>query len=191
MKVLGIDPGTCFCGLALIDTAHPEEIEYLWTLCHAVVKPDPIVDNQAWFRRLWGFTRKYKPEVIVYENYVCQGKRMADNAIEMLQLLGAIQCLGTVAPYPSIEVCDPMVWRRQLLGSWMPARTGHMDAVVQMVLKARFPDDDRLRISCLRDSHYLDALGIVLAWADTRNVLLPGRSVYASPLCDDYIVPTA
>ena len=169
MRILGIDPGTRFCGLAMLVDGQPDVLQ---TLCRNGLHHNGELLAQEWFRRLRSFVREQNPDTIIYEDYVFQSHaRTSENAPEMWQLIGAIQCLGVVQYYPYIGVVAPMVWRKQLLGNLMPRRAGKMDAAVGAALCARFPTDPRLASWAKTDGHTKDALGIAVTWADTQALL--------------------
>ena len=68
MRVLGIDPGTTHLGAAIL-----EDESCVW---HAHLSSHDVNrychDDQMcrWWLRLRGIVRRYRPEVVVYEDYV-------------------------------------------------------------------------------------------------------------------------
>jgi len=160
MKILSIDPGTAFCGIAVVDEGVPTT---LMTLFFVQEERVGLPHTLRCFRRLAGLVSAHMPDVLLCEDYVYQGRRTAANAPAMLRLIGAIECLGSVPPHPSVYLVHPSAWRRQLVGD---VHGTSVDAAVAWVLGKRFPDEPRCQRVSANDGHYFDALGIALTWWD-------------------------
>lgn len=165
MRVCGIDPGTTRSGVAfLVDGIFLEGMSLY-------EQPDGNGDRIVhWFRRFSGLVRQWRPDVIIYEDYVWQGEaRTTANAPLMWQQLGAIRLLATVSPYPNVIAAHPREWREQLLGS-LPHGATAQDAAVAWTLRQRLGAAVRTPV-CGNDSHWYDALGVALTWWDTYIML--------------------
>jgi len=183
-RILGIDPGTRFCGGALlVDGA----LDWHQTLVASPALPTGEDEILHWYRRWRGIVRCTQPTVIVIEDYTWQGsERTSANAALMWQQVGALRCLGALPPSPQIALLAPSAWRQQLVGRGLPKKgSTEIDAAVAWVLTQRLGAacDPRSK----GDGHWVDAAGIALAWWDTQHLLAceqPGAAPPQSRLLD-------
>lgn len=165
-RILSIDPGTRFCGIALLVDGMYEIGQTL--VVNELQEGEDIILN--WFKRLRGLLKIYQPDTLLIEDYTYQGPaRTSENSPLMFKQVGAFQCLGCVTPYPVVHLIDPRIWRKQLVGRELAPGGAEADAQVAWVLQQRFGEQCVPRSRS--DGHWLDALGMAVTWGDTQVLL--------------------
>lgn len=164
LRVLGLDPGLVHLGAAIL-----EDETCIWHLHlstnqpHTTAYDDPIC---RWWIRLSAIVCYYRPQVIIYEDYVFQGhQRTSANAPLMWQQIGIIRALGSLEGVDTVATLRPEVWRRQL------TRNGHAgDHEVATIIKIRLGIEPLEEYGKSKGSHILDAVGVALVWMDERKM---------------------
>jgi Holliday junction resolvasome RuvABC endonuclease subunit len=156
MTILGIDPGVRHTGWALVNDAQrlvdsgtlaPKSTmrgheRHCWTMAHVLAL---VVGHE--------------PRHVVYEEFVWRrGEHFVSGRPEMERLIGAIQMLSLLAPYPVVIGVRPAVWGNALLGTSQHAKD-QIAWVVNQRLGTTFKGDTK-------DNHESDSCGLALWWCD-------------------------
>lgn len=159
MKMLGVDPGTFYCGYAVLANG-------AYHLSGTLVPRKTLtsIDRHLWLlSQLQDLLRLHQPAVLAYEEFMWRTSddeqtRYVSGRPAMERLIGGIQTLALYPPYPVLTPLLPSKWGKQLFGHASHTKQ-QIAFAVNARLGTRFKGDSR-------DNHEADAVGIALVAHD-------------------------
>lgn len=161
--ILGLDPGTRATGWAVL-TATAGGSPRL--LAHGTIIPRSALvglDRQLWIlSHLQDLITEHQPQVLAYEGFTW---RADDNYVVgrsgLERLIGGIQALTLMPPYPVVVELLPSRWGMQLVGQRQHTKM-QVAFAVNCRLGTSFKGDQY-------DNHSTDAAGLALVALDNRQ----------------------
>ena len=159
--ILGLDPGTRATGWAVLTSTAGDSPTLL---AHGTLIPRSALiglDRQLWLlSRLQDVVAEHQPQVLAYEGFTW---RTDDQHVRgrpgMERLIGGIQALALMPPYPVLVELMPARWGAQLVGQRQHTKA-QVAFAVNFRLATSFKGDTY-------DNHKVDAIGIALVALDT------------------------
>ena len=159
--LLGVDPGTQQTGWAVL-TATSGGTPTL--LAHGTMIPRSRLigmDRQLWLlSRLQDIIAEHPPQILAYEGFTWRADELyVRGRPGMERLIGGIQALALMPPYPVLVELLPARWGAQLVG-----QRQHTKAQIAFAVNCRLGTTFK---GDTYDNHKADAIGIALVVLDT------------------------
>ena len=161
LTVLAIDPGITHCGYAVLRAPETLELSGTWI---------PKAKLRGLERHLWLLSKvqdliaEWQPGVLAYEDFTWRSDdRYLQGRAAFERIIGGIQALALMPPFPVLMELLPSRWGQQLVGS-----RSHTKPDVARVVNLRLGTSFKGNIY---DNHACDAVGLGLVAMDNTRLM--------------------
>ena len=160
LKVIAIDPGITHCGYAVLRAPETLELSGTW-IPRTTLRG---VDRHLWLlSKVQDMIAAWQPSILAYEDFTWRSDdRYLQDRAAFERIIGGIQTLSLMPPYPVLVSLLPAQWGQQLIGS-----RSHTKADVARVINLRLGTSFK---GDIYDNHACDAVGIGLVAMDNLRL---------------------